>query len=64
MINGVGLRIELTEEDVKKGWEVERLLEPSMILEMIVLPDGTVVTVIEPVIAPLTDPASAAYPRV
>jgi hypothetical protein len=38
-------RIELTEAGVKKGWEVERLLEPRMMPEMIMLPDGRVVIV-------------------
>ena len=36
-------RIELTEAGVKKGWEVDRLLEPRMMPGMIMLPDGRVV---------------------
>ncbi|KAF8808327.1 glyoxal oxidase precursor [Phlegmacium glaucopus] len=35
-------RLTLTPEGIKKGWEVERLLEPRMMPEMILLPNGQV----------------------
>ncbi|KAJ7165640.1 glyoxal oxidase N-terminus-domain-containing protein [Mycena crocata] len=35
-------RITLTPEGIKKGWEVERMLEPRMMPEMILLPNGQV----------------------
>jgi hypothetical protein len=35
-------RITLTEEGIKRGWEVERLLEPRIMPEMILLPNGQV----------------------
>ena len=33
-------RITLTEEGIKKGWEVEHMLEPRMMPEIILLPNG------------------------
>jgi hypothetical protein len=38
-------RITLTEEGIKRGWEVERLLEPRMMPEMILMPNGQVLII-------------------
>jgi hypothetical protein len=38
-------RITLTEEGIKKGWEVEKLLEPRMMPEMILMPNGQVLII-------------------
>ncbi|KAJ7599660.1 glyoxal oxidase N-terminus-domain-containing protein [Mycena floridula] len=36
-------RITLTEEGIKRGWEIDHLLEPRVMPEMILLPNGQVV---------------------
>ncbi|KAF5360745.1 hypothetical protein D9756_005091 [Leucocoprinus leucothites] len=38
-------RMTLTREGIKKGWEIERMLEPRMMSEMILMPNGQVVII-------------------
>ncbi|KAF4617447.1 hypothetical protein D9613_006409 [Agrocybe pediades] len=38
-------RMTITEEGIKKGWEVEHMLEPRIMPEMIIIPNGDVVIV-------------------
>ncbi|KXN92583.1 hypothetical protein AN958_04793 [Leucoagaricus sp. SymC.cos] len=38
-------RMALTPEGIKKGWEIERMLEPRMMPEMILLPNGKVIII-------------------
>jgi len=38
-------RMTLTPEGIKRGWEIERMLEPRMMPEMILLPNGQVVII-------------------
>lgn len=35
----------LTPEGIERGWEIERLLEPRMMPEMILMPNGQVLIV-------------------
>jgi len=35
----------LTPEGIRKGWEVEKMLEPRMMPEMILMPNGEVVII-------------------
>ena len=39
------IRMTLTPKGIKKGWEIERMLEPRMMPEMILMPNGEVVII-------------------
>lgn len=38
-------RLRLTPEGIRKGWEVERMLEPRMMPEMVLMPNGKVLII-------------------
>lgn len=39
------IRMTLTPEGIRKGWEIEKMLEPRMMAEMILMPNGEVVII-------------------
>ena len=39
------IRMTLTSEGIRKGWEIEKMLEPRMMAEMILMPNGEVVII-------------------
>jgi len=38
-------RLTITEEGIKKGWEVEHMLEPRIMPEMLLLPNGEIIII-------------------